>query len=105
MGTGFAKKKKQARMLQDQLSQMQNKMQETEVTGTAGNGLVSITLTGEHHMKSIRIKPECVDLEDIEGLQDLVKSAYNEAIKQLEAQSASSMSQIPSGLSSLGLFG
>ena len=105
MGTGFAKKKKQARMLKDQLSQMQNKMQETEVTGTAGNGLVSIILTGEHHMKSIRIKPECVDLEDIEGLQDLVKSAYNEAIKQLEAQSASSMSQIPSGLSSLGLFG
>lgn len=94
MGTGFAKKKKQARMMQDQLSQMQDAMQKLEVTGTAGNGLVSITLTGEHALKDIKIKPECVDSEDVEGLQDLIKAAYGDALKQIESKT---MQQMPGG--------
>ncbi len=65
---------------------MQNRMQSTEVTGSAGNGLVTVTLTGEHVMKQIIIKPDCVDPEDVEGLQDLIKAAYQDALKQLEAQ-------------------
>lgn len=84
MGTGFSKKKKQAKMLQEQFSSMQNRMKTTEVTGTAGNGLVTITLTGEHAMKQIVIRPDCVDPEDVEGLQDLIKAAYQDALKQLE---------------------
>ena len=79
MGTGFSKKKKQAKMLQSQLTQMQSQMQNTEVTGTAGNGLVSITLNGDNDLKSIVIKPDCVDPEDVEGLQDLIKAASNDA--------------------------
>ncbi|HEY4832125.1 MAG TPA: YbaB/EbfC family nucleoid-associated protein [Waddliaceae bacterium] len=86
MGTGFAKKKKQARMMQDQLRKFQEQMQHSEATGTAGNGLVTITLSGEQEMKKIVIKPDCVDPEDIEGLQDLIKAAHNDAIKQLREQ-------------------
>ena len=102
MGSGFAKKKKEAKLLQAQLSQMQNKMQETEVSGSAGNGLVTLTLSGEYEMKNLRIKPECVDLEDIEGLQDLIKSAYGDAIKKLQEQS---MSAMPTGMPNLSRFG
>lgn len=86
MGSGFAKQKKQAKLLQEQMMQMQSQMQKTEVTGTAGNGLVSITLSGEHEMKAVKIKPECVDPEDIEGLEALVKAAYADACKKLQDQ-------------------
>lgn len=86
MGTGFSKKKKEARALQQQLSQVQSQMEKTEVTGKAGNGLVTLTLTGEHELKQLKISPECVDKEDIEGLQDLIKAAYNDANKQLKTQ-------------------
>lgn len=103
MGTGFSKKKKQAKMLQEQFSKIQTQMQETEVIGTAGNGLVSITITGEHELKQIKIKPECVDPEDIEGLEDLIKAAYKDALSKLKNQSPS-MPNI-SGMPNLGAFG
>lgn len=102
MGSGFAKKKKQAKLLQDQFSKIQEQMQHTEVSGTAGNGLVTIILSGEHEIKQIKIKPECVDPEDVEGLEDLIKAAYNDASRKLKSQS--SMPQIP-GMPDLSSFG
>jgi nucleoid-associated protein EbfC len=87
MGTGFSKKKKQAKMLQQQFSQLQTQLQQIEATGIAGNGLVSITLNGDNEMKHIAIKPECVDPEDVEGLQDLIKSAYSDARNKVQEQS------------------
>lgn len=101
MGTGFAKKKKQAKMLQNQLSQMQTQLQQTEVVGSAGNGLVTVTLTGEYDLKKVQIKPECVDPEDIEGLQDLIRAAYEDAKKQLESQTGA----LGKGMPNLGMFG
>jgi nucleoid-associated protein EbfC len=98
MGSGFAKKKKEARLMQEQFSKIQSEMQNIEVTGAAGSGLVVITLTGDGDMKSIKIKPECVDKEDIEGLEILVKAAHADAQKKLKDRSP--------GLSGLsGLFG
>lgn len=96
MGTGFAKKKKQAKQLQQQFMQMQSQMQATEVTGTAANGLVSIILTGDHEMKKIEIKRECVDPDDLEGLVLLIKTAYQDAHQKLKNQS---MEGLPPGLS------
>ncbi|NGX42589.1 MAG: Nucleoid-associated protein [Chlamydiae bacterium] len=87
MGKGFQKKKKQARMMQEQLAKFQEQMQNTEVTGSAGNGLVTITLTGENEMKKVTIKPDCVDPEDVEGLEDLIKAAYKDARNKLTEQS------------------
>lgn len=89
MGKGYAKQKKQARQMQEQLEKLQQQMQGVEVTGTAGNGLVTLTLGGENDMKNITIKPDCVDPEDVEGLQDLIKAAYEDAQKKLKEQSPS----------------
>ena len=89
MGTGFSKKKKQAKKLQEQFAKMQEDIENTEVTGTAGNGLVSITLGGDNNRKSIKIKPECVDPEDVEGLEDLIKAAHEDAHKKLQEQTPS----------------
>lgn len=89
MGSGFSKMKKQAKMFQEQMAKMQEDMQNLEVTGQAGNGLVEITLSGEKEIKKITIKPECVDPEDIEGLQDLIIVAFNDAAKKIEENSPS----------------
>jgi len=86
MGTGFAKRKKQAKLLQEKFSQLQEEMKHKEFTGSAGNGLVTVLLSGEYEMKKININKECVDPDDIEGLQDLIKAAYNDASKQIDAQ-------------------
>lgn len=102
MGSGFAKRKKEAKMLQQKFQEMQEKLKTETATGSAGNGLVTITLNGEHEMTNISIKPECVDPEDVEGLQDLIKAAYQEAAKKIEASSSSSM---PKGLPPLGSMG
>ena len=79
---------------------MQNQMQHTEITGSAGNGLVTLVLTGDCEMKSITIKPECVDAEDIEGLQDLIKAAFKDAKGKLESQT-----KMPGGMPDLSMFG
>ncbi len=84
MGSGYARKKKEAKALQEKFSKMQEQLKSETVEGTSGGGLVAITLNGEHEMKKISIKPECVDPEDVEGLEDLVRAAYNDAAKKLE---------------------
>lgn len=86
MGSGFAKRKKEARLLRESFEGMKDKMKNTSVTGSAGNGLVTVTLNGEHEVTALKIKPECVDKEDIEGLEDLVKAALNDAVKKLEKE-------------------
>ena len=88
MGNNFSKMKKQARQLQEQLSKMQEEMETLEVTGSAGNDLVQVTLSGEKELKKIVIKPECVDVEDIEGLQDLILAAFEDASKKIKEQSS-----------------
>lgn len=98
MGTGFAKRKKQAKALQHQVEQLQEKMSQTEATGTAGNGLVTITLNGDHELKRLKIDKQCVDPEDVEGLELLISSAYKDACEKLKDSSQS-------GLGGMGLGG
>ena len=90
MGSGYSKMKKQARQFQEQMAKMQEEMETLEVTGTAGNGLVEVTLTGENKLKKLKIKPECVDPEDIEGLEDLITAAFNDAGSKLQDGNSSS---------------
>lgn len=87
MGSGFAKQKKQARMMQEQLLAMQQQLKEATATGTAGGGLVTCTLNGDNEMTTLKIKPECVDPEDVEALEDLIRAAYTDALNQLKEKS------------------
>lgn len=105
MGTGFSKKKKQARMLQEQLGRMQTQMNQIEAVGVAGNGLVSLTLNGDNEMKQLSIKPECVDPEDLDGLQDLIKAAYADALQKLKSQQSQNLPKMPPGMPNLSGFG
>jgi DNA-binding YbaB/EbfC family protein len=87
MGTGFNKRKKQAKMMQEKSVQMQEQMKTLEVTGAAVNNLVEITINGDNDIVKVKIKPECVDPEDVEGLEDLIKAAHHDALKKLQKES------------------
>lgn len=103
MGTGFSKRKKEAKALQSQFTQMQGQLESSEAVGTAGNGLVTVTLNGTRDIKQLKIKPECVDPEDIEGLEDLIKAAFKDACQKLD-KSESSM-KLPPGMPDLRSLG
>lgn len=100
MGSGFAKKKKEARLFQQKFQEMQDKFKESTAHGSAGNGLVELTLNGDYEMTKLKIKPECVDPEDVEGLEDLIRAAYNEAAKKLSDE----MPSMPPGFGGMGSF-
>ena len=89
MGSGFSKMKKQARAMQQQVEGLRENLKQTEATGSAGNGLVSVTIDGEKNVKKISIKPECVTPDDVEGLQDLIIAAFRDAHKRIEESSQS----------------
>lgn len=82
MGSGYSKMKKQARMMQEQMAQAKDKMENTLVEGSAGNGLVKITLNGAKDLKKIKIDPEV--LSDAEGLEDLIIGAFEDAASKIE---------------------
>lgn len=73
--------------MEGQMEQMRSAMQKVQVVGTAGSGLVSLTLNGAKELLHIEIKPDCVDKSDVEGLQDLIKAAHADACVKLEQQS------------------
>jgi len=75
---------KQAQRLQRQMEEQQKLMAETEYTGTAGGGAVSITLTGLKEMTKVSIDPEACDPEDVETLEELVMLAFNDAAAKIE---------------------
>ncbi len=70
---------RQAAEMQMALQQAQQELLATTVTGTAGGELVTITMTGGAEIQDITIKPEAVDPEDVESLQDLILAAYRDA--------------------------
>ena len=72
--------------MQEQYSKMRDDLKTKEFTGTSGNGLVNVVLDGEKALKKILIKPECVNPEDVEGLQDLIVAACQEAFKKADAE-------------------
>ena len=84
MGSGFSKMKKQAKLMQEQMSLAKSKMQETLVEGSAGNGLVKITLNGNKELKKITIHPDCTS--DVEALQDLIVAAFEHASSNIEEE-------------------
>ncbi len=95
---------RQAQKMQDQITDLQDDIEAREFTATSGGGAVEVVVTGKKTIKSLTIKPEVVDPEDIEMLQDLVISAVNEAVGIVEQTTEEEMSKITGGVSLPGLF-
>jgi DNA-binding YbaB/EbfC family protein len=75
---------KQAQKMQADAAKAQEELQEAEVTGVSGGGMVTVCLSGDKNFKSIKIKPEAVDPDDVEMLEDLITAAINEAFNKAD---------------------
>jgi DNA-binding YbaB/EbfC family protein len=89
---------KQAQQMQQQLAAAQEELARTEVTGTAGGGLVSATMTGSGDLTALTIAPAAVDPDDLETLQDLVVAAVRDAKRAADELAASTMGPLAGGL-------
>ena len=90
--------------MQDEITTLQEDIENREFSATSGGGAVSVVVTGKKTIKSLTINKEVVDPEDVEMLQDLVISAINEAVNQVENTTETEMSKITGGVSLPGLF-
>ncbi|MGN0575290.1 MAG: YbaB/EbfC family nucleoid-associated protein [Ruminococcus sp.] len=95
---------RQAQKMQEQITELQNDIEERDFSATAGGGAVEVVLSGKKTMKSLTLKPEVVDPEDIEMLQDLIISAVNEAVNSIEQTTEEEMNKITGGVALPGLF-
>ena len=89
---------KQAQRMQRQMEEAQAQLEEAEMTGTAGGGVVEVTVSGKKEITKIKIDPEAVDPDDVEMLEDLVMAATNEALHKIDEITAASMPKMPGGL-------
>lgn len=94
---------KQLMKLQQQLAAAQARLAEAEVTGTAGGGLVTVTVSGSGEFKSVRIDPRAVDPEDVEALEDLVLAAIHNASESVRKLTEETMGPLTGGLGIPGL--
>ena len=104
MGGGSMQKQlQQMQAMQRKMEELQAEIEEKEMTTTAGGGAVTVTINGKKEITDLQLKPEIVDPEDIEMLQDLIMVAVNEGIRQIEEMSNAEMSKLTGGLGIPGL--
>jgi hypothetical protein len=89
---------KQAQQMQAKMAEMQARLDQVEMTGAAGGGMVQVTLTGKGEMRKIKIDKTLADPNEIEVLEDLVLAAFNDAKQRVEAHVAGEMSKLTGGL-------
>ena len=95
---------KQMQKMQKQMGEAQEKLNEERVVGTAGGGMVKVTVSGSKEVVEVFIDPDVVDPEDVEILQDLVVIATNEAMTKIEELTNSTMGQFTKGLNLPGMM-
>ncbi len=90
---------KQAQAMQKKMVEMQEKLANTEFTGTSGGGAITIAINGKGAMLNISIDPSLVDKDEVEVLEDLIMAAFNDAKKKADASSEDQLSGAMGGLS------
>ena len=82
---------KEAKKMQSDMEKSQEELAEKEFTATSGGEAVKVTVSGKKEIKELKIKPEVVDPDDIEMLEDLISSCINNALKQVDDAQAASL--------------
>ena len=100
---GMQKQMAQMQAMQRKMEELQEEIDKKEVTTTSGGGAVSVTVNGTKQIVNIDIKEEVVDPDDIEMLEDLIITAVNEALRQIEELSYAEMSKLTAGLGIPGM--
>ena len=104
MGGVNANMIKQAQKMQQDMLRMQEELENKEYEAAVGGGVVTARVNGKHEVLALTIKPEAVDPEDVEMLQDMVMAAVNEAMRKADSEASQNMSRLTGGLNLNGLF-
>ncbi|PPU73208.1 MULTISPECIES: YbaB/EbfC family nucleoid-associated protein [Xanthomonas] len=96
MRGNIAQLMQQAQKMQESLQRAQEELAKLEVTGTAGGGMVSVTLTGAKECRKVRIDPSI--LSDQEMAEDLIAAAFNDASNKIDAESKDRMGSATAGM-------
>lgn len=94
---------RQAQKMQADIEQKKAELDEKEYVVSSGGGMVEVTMTGSHQVKSIGINPEAVDPEDVEMLEDMLVAALNETIRQIDEEAERELDGVTGGLNIPGL--
>lgn len=95
---------RQAKKMQEEMERVQTELEEKSVEAAAGGGAVTVTMKGNKEIVSVKIKPEVVDPEDVEMLEDLIMAAVNEASQKVSDMMEEGMGAITGGINMPGLF-
>ena len=104
MGGNMNNLLKQAQKFQKQMEDMQKDLEEKEFEASVGGGAVVAVANGKKQIVDIKLKPEVVDPDDVEMLEDLILSACSEALKKAEEETAKEMGKITGGFNMPGMF-
>ncbi len=89
---------RQAQKMQQDMERAKEELVNTDFVGSSGGGMVQITMTGDKKAKKVDIKPEVVDAEDVEMLEDLIQSAINDAVEKITKAEQEKLPNLPQGL-------
>jgi nucleoid-associated protein EbfC len=95
---GMGNLQRMAQQMQQEMLRIQTELEAATVTGSAGGGVVSATVTGKQELVSLTIDPSAVDPSDVEMLQDLVVAAVNDALRASRELAEQKMSAVTGGL-------
>ena len=95
---------RQAQKLQQQMTKMQEELDAREFEATSGGGMVTAKVNGKRELLAISIKPEAVDPDDVEMLEDMVMAAVNEALRTAAETVEREMGKLTGGMGMPGLF-
>jgi len=102
-GMGGGDLMSQVRKMQEEMEKTQEVLGNEEVTGSSGGGMVEIVMDGHQAVKDVRLKPEVVDPDDVEMLQDLLLAALNDATEKAKALADERMEDVTGGVNIPGL--
>lgn len=95
---------KQATQMQNKMKALQKELDLKEFEVSSGGGMVTARVNGKQELLDIKINPECVDPSDVEMLEDLVKTAVTQALKESSDTVSSAMSKLTGGMNLPGMF-
>ena len=103
-GANMQQLMRQAQKLQQQMTKMQEELDAREFEATSGGGMVTAKVNGKRELLALTIKPEAVDPDDVEMLEDMVMAAVNEALRTAADTVEREMGKLTGGMGMPGLF-
>ncbi len=93
-----------AQKMQEDVAKVQEQLEQTDYTVSAGGGMIELTMTGGKKLKSVKLNPDCIDKDNPEDLEDIIVAGVNAMIEKVDQEAAEEMGKVTGGLNVPGLF-